>query len=124
MSEAELLRQANDWLNAGVDSITLYLSVLFAYFVVAHLVGKSLSRLQLWIIAPIYCVIMISGLVAIYTQFSAVAKFLGELKATGSIFVPKLPEHTQYVVVGIYALAFLASHYYMHVCRKRKADLG
>ena len=122
MTEFELLSQANEWLNSGVDSITLYLSVLFAYFVVAHLVGKSLTGGQLGVIATIYSVIMISGLVTINMQFTAIDRFIGDLTDLGSKYVPALPEHSVTVVVGMYALAFLASHYYMYSCRTMKSD--
>ena len=124
MTEAELLSQANEWLNAGVDSITLYLSVLFAYFVVGHLVGKSLTRIQLGLIATIYSVIMISGLVTIHMQFTAIDRLIGDLTDLGSKYVPALPNYSVPVVVGIYALAFLASHYYMYSSRTMKSDDG
>ena len=124
MTEAELLSQASEWLNAGVDSITLYLSVLFAYFVVAHLVGKKLTTAQLGVIATIYSVIMITGLVTINMQFTAIDRFIGDLTDLGSKYVPALPSFSVPVVVGMYALAFLASHYYMYSSRTMKSDEG
>lgn len=65
MTEAELLSQANEWLNSVVDSATLYLYGLFAYFVTGHLVGKTLTRTQLAVIATLYSVIMVGGVVVI-----------------------------------------------------------
>ena len=114
MTETELLSQLNDWINAGVDSITLYLSVLFAYFVVGHLVGKTLTSPQLSVISVIYSVVMVSGLFTINMQFTAVAKFMDDLVALESKYVTPLPSYAVIVVTGMYVLAFFASHYYMY----------
>jgi len=121
VKEAELLTQMNDWVNAGVDSITLYLSVLFAYFVVGHLVGKTLTSMQLTVISAIYSVVMLSGLFTINMQFAAVARFSEDLVSEGSKYVMPLPPHSVLVITGMYALAFIASHYYMYSRRTQDA---
>ncbi len=118
MSESALLTHTNEWLNAGVDSITLYLSVLFAYFVAAHLVGQTLTRTQFWIVAVIYSAVVASGLVAIHAQFTAIGAFFAKLDEMGSEFVPPVPENTALIVPTMYACAFVASHVYMHHCRR------
>ncbi|MGR8948217.1 MAG: hypothetical protein ACU84Q_09240 [Gammaproteobacteria bacterium] len=120
MSESELLTHMNDWLNAGVDSITLYLSVLFAYFVVGHLVGKTLTTARLSVISVIYSVVMASGLFTLYMQFTAIDRFSADLIAIGSKYVTPLPKLTVPVVTGMYAGAFLASHYYMYSRRTQE----
>lgn len=117
MSESELLAHANEWLNGGIDSVALYLSVLFAYFVAAHLAGASLTRTQLWIVATIYSLIMMSGLVALYTQFYAIERFFGALEQVRSEFVPPVPEGSAWAVLLMYGAAFVASHLYMAHCR-------
>ena len=114
MTEVELLEQLNDWTNAGVDSITLYLSVLFAYFVVAHLVGRTLTSVQLTVISVIYSVVMLSGLVTINMQFAAAARFSEDLIIAGSKYVTPLPAHAATIATSMYAMAFAASHYYMY----------
>ena len=120
MNEAQLLTQTNDWLNAGVDSITLYLSVLFAYFVVGHLVGKTLTPPQLIVISIIYSVVMITGLFTIYVQFTAIDRFNTDLVGMGSKYVTPLPKFTVPIITGMYAMAFFSSHYYMYSRRTRK----
>ncbi len=122
MTENELLAQTNDWMNAGVDSVTLFLSVLFAYFVVGHIVGKALSRVQLGIIASIYSVVMVVGIVTIHSQFTTISRFYDALSEMGSTYVSELPEGYAPVVVTIYTVAFLASHYYMFSSRRKKQN--
>ena len=118
MSEFELISLFNAWGNTLLGTSTLYLSVLFAYFVVAHLVGSSLTRLQLWIISSIYSLLMFSGLIAIHNQSTTMVHFSVELQKMDSNYVSAMPEDYEILITVVYSTAFLASLYYMFNQRK------
>ena len=122
MSEFELITQFNAWANTLLETSTLYLSVLFAYFVVAHLAGSSLTRLQLWIISSIYSLLMFSGLIVISNQSTAMGRFSDELQKIDSNYVPAMPADYEIFITIVYGAAFLASLYYMFNQRKAESS--
>lgn len=65
MTEAELIGAASD-LAAGVqESVSLYLTVVSAYLIVAYVAGKDLSLFQVMIINVLFVVFGISFVFAI-----------------------------------------------------------
>ena len=54
MTEAELWDQFVQWMIAGGDSLGTYISILFAFLIMAHFIGKKLTRTQ----ATIACALL------------------------------------------------------------------
>lgn len=120
MSEAELLQTLAE-INAGlVPSIALYVSVLFAYFVVAHVAGKELSLVQISLASAVYSMVMFLGLLQIYAEISTITKISGDLSAMGSAYVrpSMMGKWTPMVVTSIYFFSYVLSILYMRHSRR------
>jgi hypothetical protein len=66
-SSYELAELILGTLSTGIEQLTLFLTVLFAYFAVAYLVGKKLTKFQLYSITFVYSAFQ---LVAVVTFMS------------------------------------------------------
>ena len=54
MELVEITEQARESIVAAMEAITLYLSILTGYLIVAYTVGKNLSKFQLIIITALF----------------------------------------------------------------------
>lgn len=70
MTEAELLEVSANITEAVISTVTLYLSVVSAYLVVAYIVGKQLSTFQVTVINVLFVVFAMSFVMGIQTGFA------------------------------------------------------
>ena len=54
MTEAELWDQFVQWMVAGGDSMMSYISIMFAFLVMAHYIGAKLTRIQAYIACALF----------------------------------------------------------------------
>ena len=120
MTEAELIQTYAELSSGLTANLALYISVLFAYFLVAHSVGKHLSSLQLVLINTVYILVMLLGLQSIYVSMLIFTRVVGELVAIDSVFVEGLAasETFSLVMTGANFIAFVISLIYMYSTRR------
>lgn len=71
MTNYELGELSMSMLSNVNQSLSIYVSVLFAYLAVAYLAGSKLSQFQLYAISGIYSIFMISQIASLYIQVTS-----------------------------------------------------
>jgi hypothetical protein len=54
MTEAELWEQQVQWMSAGGDAMMSFITIMFAFLVMAYFAGSKLSRIQLIIASALF----------------------------------------------------------------------
>jgi hypothetical protein len=57
MTQAETIEVVNFYASNALNSFSIWVSITFAFLTVAYLAGDKLSKRQVWIISPLYCLI-------------------------------------------------------------------
>jgi hypothetical protein len=113
MSEYELADSIASMIAVLLTWIGLSFTILTAYLVTAYIVGKSLTRSQVWMINIFFCLYQVVTINGVYTSGSRYLEFVQELGAinperiysfnvTGLYFVTAL-----FTIVIIVALKFM-----------------
>ena len=118
MSEYELLSLINESIDGITSNTAILVTLLFAYFLVAHFAGKILSAIQLAIVSAIYSFAVLITLTISYSQTLRVWEYAAELITLGSNHTTNLPAGAPLVLTTIFFVAYLSSLYYMYSCRK------
>lgn len=123
MTEFELFILRLEAENVMFATITLFVTILFAYFVVAHIAGKSISGIQLKIVNTVYTLVMLAILNAMYNDFFQSFRIYQDLVEMNSRYVPNTAVEDWMVLptLSIYFIAFLVSLYYMRISRKKSS---
>ncbi len=121
MSESELLQLYAEMNSSIAPSIALYITVLFGYFVVAHIVGRKLTTVEIVSANTVYTLVMGLGLTQLHRDITVLSVISNELAALESKFVGQMvfSEWTPLVVTLIYFFAFIISLLFMHHSRRR-----
>ena len=80
MTEAELIEAAMALSESAGNAVTLYLTTISAYLLVAYFVGASLDRLQTIIISVLFVVFALSFVAAIQTALGNMVSIGNELE--------------------------------------------
>ena len=80
MTEAELIEAAMALSESAANAVTLYLTTISAYLLVAYFVGASLNRLQTIIISVLFVVFALSFVAAIQTNLGNMVSIGNELE--------------------------------------------
>ena len=121
MNELEILNAYYEWNSLGVADIGLYISILFAYFIAAHLAGSSISRRQLLVASSVYVAVMLFLLNQMLAHM-LIADRLGDrlIESESDLMAGLISSSETTIIVGIFWLiSLIASLYYMRVCRKK-----
>ena len=92
-------------------NLSIFMTALFGYIAVAHIVAKSLSRFQLLSISSIYTLLITIELIAMNSAVRAMGRLL---EAQGSNPFPIY----QYALIGLFIVAWVISIIYMIEARK------
>ena len=121
MTEAEALEVIGIYTANAHTSFTLYISITFAYFAAAHLVGRHLSRYQAFAATGLY----ILGAGAATLALVANIQVWGEVAATTTSVMDNLPlfraELWIFSLSTIMTIGVFISLYYMWEVRHQKA---
>ena len=118
MTEAEMLEMAAIYTDNCMTIFNTYVSITFAYLVVAYLAGNKLSRLQAAVVTGLYLLTAAGCLAAIDTQLGAIVHFQAELGAEYDFFFRGgVPRATgmRYFTIPVMILGIFASLYFMFV---------
>jgi len=80
MTEAELIESSMALSEMASNAVTLYLTTVSAYLLVAYFVGASLDRLQTFIISVLFIVFSLSFVAAIQTNLGNMVSIGNELE--------------------------------------------
>ena len=80
MTEAELIESSMALAEMVSNTVTLYLTTVSAYLLVAYFVGASLDRLQTFIISVLFIVFSLSFVAAIQTNLGNMVSIGNELE--------------------------------------------
>ena len=80
MTEAELIEAAMALSESAGSAVTLYLTTISAYLLVAYFVGAKLDRLQTIIISVLFVVFALSFVAAIQTNLGNLVSIGNELE--------------------------------------------
>ena len=79
MTEAELWDQFVQWMVAGGDTMTSYISFMFAFLVMAHFVGAKLSKIQALIACALFFWASAVSIYAVIGYFYRAEMFMNRL---------------------------------------------
>ena len=117
MSEAELWDQYVQWMVAGGETMISYISIMFAFLVMAYYIGAKLTRAQAWIAVALFfwaSAIMIYGAVGYFYRAGMFMNRLVELDPSRTFF------WSNYVVAAIplmMFIGFLVCVFFLHQAR-------
>lgn len=120
MTEAELIESWALFLANSQSAMTLYLSILSGYLVIAYLVGNKLSRMQAGLISTLfffatgYCTAILT------TWWQRALEFANEASAINPERVVSNFQGFVYVTGGLFSLGILACLYFMWDVRHPK----
>jgi len=105
---------------------TILLSFIFGYLLVAHFIGKELTRVQMIIVNSLYLLTVISDLLVYKGLYESVTLSAKRMVDEGGRHVDQLaivgtPTGLLFVV-GAYALMIIASIYFMWSVRHEKPE--
>ena len=112
----EVAQLVADLTNSAHESLTLYVSVTSGYLLVAYLVGKDLSRLQVFIVTVLYAVFAAFNTLSA-TNYFYHAHYFGHTYGQG-----RAPEWPIYGLGILLSLGVLASLKFMWDVRHPKPD--
>ena len=118
MTEFELLQLVGDWSELSATTETTFLTLLFAYLLAAHFVGRALTRAQVFVVTAIYSVAILRTVAAYFRQMSRVLEFGDQLREVGSAYALQIPAFAPYLMATIWLIGFGASLFFMRTCRK------
>lgn len=80
MTEAELWDQQVQWMVAGGDSIAGFITIMFAFLVMAYFAGSKLSRIQLIIVSALFVWVSCVQIYAVVGYFYRAKMFVERLQ--------------------------------------------
>ena len=122
MSEGELLQAAQaTWAN-GISMVTVEITLLTAYIIMAYMVGKDLSKSQVTIVNTLYVLLSMFAFLSIYI-LSMAATEMGALSIEMSEQRTRGPQLWVGVgVVGIFTFCLIGSLKFMWDVRHPKTE--
>ncbi len=112
MSPAEYIELILLAREAGTGSAMNFVTLVFAYLVMAYFVGASLSKLQIWLISIVYSFFVIFPLFGAAQDFMTINALAEDFYATHPIeaskFVVKIPSPWP-LFVGVAMISWLLS---------------
>jgi len=125
MSIAELMQQGTDFLQVGLLCMSVYLTVITGYLIVAYSVGRQLSRFQLWTVTFLFLAFAtILTLACLASLRSAIAMFLAVQTGAADSSVFTLLSHSAYVAPAIQLLGIAMSISFMRNIRRTRVAAG
>ena len=98
-------------------NLSIFMTALFGYIVIAHIAARSLTKFQLLSISSIYTLLIAVELIAMNSAVRAMGRVL---EAQGGNPFPIY----QFALVGLFLVAWIISIIYMIEARKNSGESG
>lgn len=121
MSEAESLQVFSSLMQGGYTALSLYLTTLSGYLVVAYLVGRKLTNFQLRTVSFLFLSFSIVLLLGGLEFFRSGMQLLLSMGDNGSDIVLRFLAYGVYVLAAIQIIGVILAMKFMHN-ERRKVD--
>jgi hypothetical protein len=122
MSEYELADSIASMIAILLTWVGLSFTTLTAYLVTAYIVGKSLTRSQVWMINIFFCLYQVSTVNGVYTSGSRYLEFVQEIRAINPERIYSFNVTGLYFLTSLFTIVMLIALKFMWDVRHPKTE--
>ena len=121
MNEADLVEAIQNSIELALTAFGLYLTVTFAYLLVAFVAGSKLTKFQATAVSGLYLSAAVATTLSCLASHQMLGELLTDLSSTTQIFSEirlMNPEFWKLYIFSLLSLGMLVSLYFMYDCRR------
>jgi hypothetical protein len=122
MTESELVEAWGIFLGNSQTAMALYLSILSGYLIIAYIVGRKLSRVQVIILSTMFFFASAFCTLVLTTWWQRALEFAHEARAINPERIVSNSQEGVYTVAVLFSVGILASLYFMWNVRHSNPD--